>query len=375
MQESESEGSSQMIPTCCTISDLHQCDERKPTCSGCQRQDLKCSFEFLTPSVPRTRHEASGSWPTRDICLRANPLPSSNAKTLELLHHYNQRTSTTLGRAGKMDLWLIIIPRIALSHEFLMHGLLAVSALHLSTVQPARKEELVTFASRSESLALPTFRELIKRKDTEDISAVFAFAGFVIPYMLAVSGVLEIATMGIPCLEKPHWFMMARGLIDLLRENWSALEQGPFASVLISTSLPIEKSWNPDDAHLAEIQTKWGKESSANEVVDKGLDECINTMDQLRRVCCLQYAPYQNLTIMSSVYFWPGMVSSEYMKLVYERRPEALVVLAMYCVLLKQADWVWFLRGVGVKMLVAIEEELDTDWKPWIQWALEQPCR
>ena len=63
------------------------------------------------------------------------------------------------------------------------------------------------------------------------------------------------------------------------------------------------------------------------------------------------------------------------MKLVYERRPEALVVLAMYCVLLKQADWVWFLRGVGVKMLVAIEEELDTDWKPWIQWALEQPCR
>ncbi|PVH70904.1 hypothetical protein DL98DRAFT_597389 [Cadophora sp. DSE1049] len=352
-----------------------KCDEQKPTCSGCQRQDLKCSFEFLTPSMPRTRHEASGSWPTRDVRLRADPLPSSDSKTLELLHHYNQRTSTTLGRAGKMDLWLIIIPRIALSHDFLMHGLLAVSALHLSTLQPARKEELVNFASRSESLALPTFRELVKRKDPEDISAVFAFAGFVIPYMLAVSGVLEVSSMEIPSLEKPHWFMMVRGLIDLLRENWSALEQGPFASVLESTALPVDKSWNPDDAHLAEVQMKWEKESSENTLVDEGLDECIKTLDQLRRVCCLPFAPYQTLTIMSAVYLWPGMVSSEYMKLVYERRPEALVVLALYCVLLKQADWVWFLRRVGVKLLAAIEEALDTDWKPWIQWALEQPCR
>ncbi|KAK0108756.1 hypothetical protein ONS96_002601 [Cadophora gregata f. sp. sojae] len=325
--------------------------------------------------MPRTRHEPSGSWPNRDVRLRADPFPSSNPKSLELFHHYNQRTSTTLGRAGKMDLWLIIIPRIALSHEFLMHGLLAVSALHLSTVQPSRKEELVNFASRSESLALPTFRELIKRHDPEDVSAVFAFAGFMIPYMLAVSGVLGVSSMGIPSLDKPHWFMMARGLIDLLRKNWSALEQGPFASVLISTALPVEKSWNPDDAHLAEVQLKWEKERSESDVDDEGLVEWIKTLDELRRVCSLPFVPYQTLTIMSAVYFWPGMVSSEYMKLIYERRPEALVVLALYCVLLKQADWIWFLRAVGEKLLDAIEEELDTDWKPWIRWALEQPCR
>ncbi|KAH9207170.1 hypothetical protein DL95DRAFT_483984 [Leptodontidium sp. 2 PMI_412] len=351
-----------------------KCGEQKPTCNGCKRQGLECSFQFLTPTIFRNRNEA-GSWPTRDICLRADPLPSSDARALEFLHHYNQKTSTTLGRAGKMDLWLIIIPRIALSHEFLMHGLLAVSALHLSTLQPSRKEELVNFASKSESLALPTFRRLVKRNDPRDISAVFAFAGFVIPYMLAVSGVLGVSSMGIPCLEDPHWFLMARGLIELLRENWSALEQGPFATVLESTALPVEKSWNPDDAYLADVQTHWEKQRMDRKVVDEGLDECIKTFDELRRVLCLPFAPYQTFTIMSAVYFWPGMVSQEYMKLVYERRPEALVVLAHYCVLLKQADWVWFLKGVGVKLLNAIEEELDTEWKPWIQWALDQPCK
>ncbi|KAL2060351.1 hypothetical protein VTL71DRAFT_9746 [Oculimacula yallundae] len=352
-----------------------KCNENKPICKGCKRQDLKCSFQFLVPTIPRSRQAPEISGPNRDVCLRADPILSYDVKSLEFLHHYHQKTSTTLGRAGKMDVWLVIIPRIALSHEFLMHGLLAVSALHLSMLQPSRREELVEFASKSESLALPTFRELVRRNSPSDISAVFAFAGFVIPYMLAMSGVLGVSDVEIPSPDKPHWFLMARGLIHLLTENWMAIEQGPFASVLESTSLPVDNTWNPDDAHLAGLQTSWEKRSANNKVVDEALDECIKTLDQLRRVSCLPFAPSQSLTIMSAVYYWPGNVSSEYMQLIYDKWPEALIVLAHYCVLLKQADWVWFLRGVGQKLLISIEKELDTNWKPFIKWALEQPCR
>lgn len=123
-----------------------------------------------------------------------------------------------------------------------MHGLLAVSALHLSTLQPSRKSELVRFASTSESLALPTFRELVKRNDPGDISAVFAFAGSVIPYMLAVSGVLGVSDMGSPCAKEPHWFLMARGLIDYCERTGRLWRRGRLHWCWSPLSFPLRRA-------------------------------------------------------------------------------------------------------------------------------------
>lgn len=62
------------------------------------------------------------------------------------------------------------------------------------------------------------------------------------------------------------------------------------------------------------------------------------------------------------------------MDLIYERDPRALIVLAHFCVLLKRIDHIWFLRGLGPGLLGNIWKVLGEEWRPWIQWAMDQPC-
>jgi hypothetical protein len=70
---------------------------------------------------------------------------------------------------------------------------------------------------------------------------------------------------------------------------------------------------------------------------------------------------------------WPGSVSQDFVELIYERDPRALVLLAHHFVLLKRNDYVWYLRGLGTGLLENIWEALGEEWRPWIQWPIEQP--
>lgn len=91
----------------------------------------------------------------------------------------------TVANLKAADIWRTEIPRMGLHHPFLMHGTLAISALHLSLSLPGRAHELSEAAAKEEQLALPTFRELVARGAKGDIHAVFGFSGLVFIYILA----------------------------------------------------------------------------------------------------------------------------------------------------------------------------------------------
>jgi hypothetical protein len=74
---------------------------------------------------------------------------------------------------------------MAFIHPFLMSGRLAVSALHLSRLVPARFEEISAIAIKEEHAALPSFRALLAEMNPKNIHAVFAFPTTIIPYIMA----------------------------------------------------------------------------------------------------------------------------------------------------------------------------------------------
>ena len=95
-------------------------------------------------------------------------------------------------------------------------------------------------------------------------------------------------------------------------------------------------------------------------------------MKELRRISSVSHSP-TSVRIKTSVHMWPGSVSQDFVELIYERDPRALVLLAHHFVLLKRNDYVWYLRGLGTGLLENIWEALGEEWRPWIQWPIEQP--
>ncbi|KAF2249380.1 hypothetical protein BU26DRAFT_317700 [Trematosphaeria pertusa] len=368
----------------CGPPNTRQCDETKPACKNCSRNHLQCGLAFLTPIKPEDRLLEPRAISISFQCQPGtSPLslgvdiasPPLDLESMELLHHYTSVAFLTIGPCRNMHIWQIEIPRLALSHDFLMRGLLALSAVHLATLQPHRSLQLRRRAATAELTALPSFREHTSTTKSENIHAVFAFAGFLPPYLLAQSGWLDAPRGRIPSLDddRPHWFLFIRGLTGLLARSLPEIAKGPFGPTLTRTVAPVDCSRNPEDSHLAEVYPLLQPTASSTPTDKEALSVCRGAIDELRRVAALPYSPCRTLEARAMAYIWPGSVSHDFVNLLHSRRPEALVILAHYCVLLKQLNWCWYLRGVGDAMLGAIDHELGDRWRHWITWALDYP--
>ncbi|KAK1621421.1 hypothetical protein BDP81DRAFT_336807 [Colletotrichum phormii] len=65
---------------------------------------------------------------------------------------------------------------------------------------------------------------------------------------------------------------------------------------------------------------------------------------------------------------WPVRVSLEYIKLLQQRRPEALVLLSYYAVLLHWTRDYWAVGSSGEFLIRATSDHLGTYWKEWLEW-------
>jgi hypothetical protein len=166
----------------------------------------------------------------------------------------------------------------------------------------------------------------------------------------------------------PHWFLALRALTPLMAANLEVLLTGPFAPLLQGRRVIRDTSNNPTDHELAKIVP----------ILDSAPPHialpCKHALQELRREFSIPYCVARSwLSIKSACFIWAGVVNQPFLELVYDRCPQALIVMAHYCVMLKMVHTCWYLKGLGVTMLAEIEEELDNEWLPWIQWAKEQP--
>ncbi|PVH72303.1 hypothetical protein DL98DRAFT_74695 [Cadophora sp. DSE1049] len=98
-----------------------KCDESRPECDNCIKHTLGC--EYAPSNVPVL---AAG------ITLYSGGAHNLNLVDLEFLHNYCTSTALTLHRdPPTIRLWSITVPQFGFAHDYVMHGILALSALHM----------------------------------------------------------------------------------------------------------------------------------------------------------------------------------------------------------------------------------------------------
>ncbi|KAE8448572.1 hypothetical protein EG329_008997 [Mollisiaceae sp. DMI_Dod_QoI] len=319
---------------------------------------------------------------TSSLSAELSPSPF-DTQTDELLHHYTTTAYISLAGNRTPSVYRVAIPQMSLAYPFLFSGILAISALHLATIAPHRSQELHNFAVAQEYVALPLFRASVSNPEAENIHAIFAFAGSVVHYIMASPEVLhgeqKVDRCRIPSRDDdhPHWFQTIRGLMTLLSSHWHELARGPFAPLLAYDPRPVYD--NSNDKQLAKLEQLFPTPSmlpshpnSSTPSEEESFENCRGALKELRRVSALSRSS-PTLCIKTSIHTWAGGVSPGFVELIYDRDPRALVLLAHYCVLLKNNNDVWYLRGLGLGLLEHIRQILGEEWQPWIQWALEQP--
>jgi hypothetical protein len=76
-------------------------------------------------------------------------------------------------------MWRDIVPQLAYQHEFLMHALLACTALHIAYLNPDQRSEFIIKARIHQDHAMPLFRAAVPNVESENCDPVSVFARLV----------------------------------------------------------------------------------------------------------------------------------------------------------------------------------------------------
>jgi hypothetical protein len=307
-----------------------------------------------------------------------------SADDLGLLEHFKNSTYLDLGHNSESkQLWQTTIPQLACSHSFLKHGILACSALHLAYLNPSERQRYQFAAACHQNRALPAFRFAIANANENNCNALLAFSQLLIIHCFASEEPDEdlLLVRGKHELGLPDWLHIIRGNCTIFKAIWQFIENGPLAPLKMEGIdgehlAPVPET--PEYARrlgglLAAISFS-GKNRIAQKVTEGSLSPLPGALVELSRAFSKAQAARSRsvFTMWTAVYIWPVQVSQDYLDLLKDRDPAALILLAHYCILLEPLESHWYMSGYSKRLLSRIYNQLNQEWRQWLHWPLEE---
>lgn len=290
---------------------------------------------------------------------------------LELMHHYLSHTRYILTEHGDqaqvLKIWQEEMPKVAFSSHYCMHALLGFAALHKAQSQPSRARALRTCAVVHLDQALVLYREQGQTTTAANANAKFVFTWLVALFAYAIPPSVP------PIDAMTELFLLVKGIDTVLGETWFWVSQGPFAQVLADgpqtpITLPPGETPLPRgfDFGLSHLDYMLGVDI----MMPDDRRTCALILAELKQTYGFVLRQQGNCSVSTIVCF-PKQDSAKFSQLIKRRVPQALVILAYYCVLLDLLNGRWWIHGWSSRVLRDIVGTLEEQWQSWIEWPVQ----
>ncbi|THC98709.1 hypothetical protein EYZ11_001772 [Aspergillus tanneri] len=276
-------------------------------------------------------------------------------------------THTYLSRNERTDnIWRYRAPEEALSHPFLMHGILSLSALHLARMKDDhRSPAYLDTAVAHQNQALAIFRELLGGINESNAKAMFAFAGVVVMYALGFPHPPEPKDPWACVDELIQVFVLARGTQQVLHKAVPSIVGSEWETIL---KLDDYNNSLPDSARqvierLHEINNHYGAQDPTHNTAIYH-----HTIDILADMIAAIYGGWISVTVACR---WAIRLKPEFVDMVRDRSPLALVILTHYCAVLYDLRECWYVGEWSIRVPKAIWQILDDNWKLLVRGPME----
>lgn len=293
---------------------------------------------------------------------------SSERDRLKLIHHYTNFTSKsiielTLNDGEGVSLWLNHVPQLAFEHDFLLHGLLSVSSLHLAL---CGQSENITSAIRHHHLGIELFRPYLSNITADKVGALLAFSCLLALYSFGIHRIVKTQLSPLAKITEVFNLVRGSGVIIQAGGRW-VLEDGPWK--------PFFQSGDVDFSRELPAEM----EAVLSRLLQRSKDTALYTTSQrliysmaievLRRNFVLATsAAHVQLTIN----LFPVMVQYKFLEFMRLGEPLALAILANYAVVLHWLRSHIWLEGWGQQTINAVGQALPHDWHDCIAWAIQE---
>jgi hypothetical protein len=373
-----------------------KCDQASPACGNCVRLGLECSYEREQRRSSRfnVRFQSSLAQPSgsagassQDVRTTIDVLGESKERRLlelRLLHHWMAVVSRPfMDRPAPRwgELWRLDLPLIAFNSDAVLHALLTMSATHLlPTISESSDDHTRVLAARDQYmvLALQEQRAAVEGLNAGNVDEL-SFAAL----LISLNAFSMLRERSLEPYEPPiSWLEMGRGAGSVMRQAREFMTQDSQTklSEIIRTTAPIHKSFEAqqvDESILRPYEALLNavNESSENAEVQGVYRDTIICIATFRKAIQSGEPPYVHLR---RICMFPFTVPSEFVELVREQKPAALVVLAHFFAVISRTEALQYLGNTGDDItasrreVVGISQVVPEQWQQMMIWPLDE---
>lgn len=398
-----------------------KCDEKKPACSRCLATERHCTYlrtvvvsapSSVTHSSDLTPSGASPVPPTpelsqwHDALSRASVFGNSSPPGggggggggsggsgtpqdpafsteryslihLDLIQYLNTGFLSTQHllepQAGPM---LEATFKEASRAPYVMDGLLALVAAHKSTIvdDVSLQQRYLHEATKLQTRALSQINLANGEVTDDNALPLFCFSAYLVQQavfdvfvspLTATSDLSQMLDRLIQCLH------LHCGIGIIAQKSWEMLREVLFPErAMIGPGykktheiLEVSESVGGECQRIYQLLHESRLDDKTREVYEDAVKLLQHLLDRVRA---------EHNQRAAALHEWLVRVPPEYSKLLRERRPEALVVLAHFAVLLNSAKDYWAIGEYsGVFLIRSISSHLGDFWADWLAWPME----
>ncbi|KAL5335192.1 hypothetical protein BJX70DRAFT_330878 [Aspergillus crustosus] len=349
-----------------------KCDERRPICSNCTASERDCQYgtRFLhVYSGPPLGGSSAPTTPSDAPSPEARaPTPPAyddqpvNMLHAELLHNLYTNTYTTFHPTRTIP-WLSETVSHSITNPYLVNEMLAFSALHLSTLRPHKRDFYHYHAAQLQTHALTIFKQTNPEVSQDTCVPLFLFTSTLGIHMLCDTLIYREPDFTHFLLRFVHYLRLQHGVRTVVAEAWSLLHDSP-AKEAFDDGIVLYK-------FNGRLGPECGKLLALIQAANLGTDltktyrDAIETLQACTNVT---HSGDETDSKINGLLAWPVIVSLEFSDHLEMRRPEALVLLAHYAVLLHQQRDSWLFGDSGRFVIESVTRYLGEEWEEWLRW-------
>lgn len=303
---------------------------------------------------------------------------------MQLFYHYMSAVAVD---TGDDHLWRHQLPRIAFRRHTILHLILAISALHLARSEPNQSADLVHRAESHMNVGLRRATHDISSLDEENCAELYITTILICTYTFAKKpgprNLLVVAEG-----QESAWWELFRGVRLIVERIGLPTILARLASDVGPTDAVSHKE-PPNTQREAEVTItdplNWEVAfDSLSGLIDhtppdqQGVYQA--TFNMLKWCFHDTFGATNHRTIVNpkfqTIMAWLYVLDDQYVNMLKEADPVAMILLAHFAILLQTLEAVWFLDGWSSHILQGVhgilEETSQEQWLQWLEWPQTQ---
>ncbi|KAH6886334.1 C6 transcription factor [Thelonectria olida] len=352
-----------------------KCDEAWPTCGGCLRHQVDCTYDRLdstgnAASPASTTSNSSSSKPkSRNPSL--NEGRDRRYRELRLMHAFAVQTAPTMAGTHLPELietWSIEVPKLALDYEPLLSAIMAFASHHLARIADTQEKADEYMNLRSLYLESTLYKHRIA---VGGLTKHNADAVSFTTVILTFDSFANLRDRPLEPYEPPlQWLQLSRGIGGVCKLALNLIQDDPGAKIwpVVTSMMPFirhSRTVKVDAlAHLLHVH-----EGEMPEAID------MDAYEETTRLLCWMLEARESgehikmfcRRMMAFSVLLPDRITG----LLERRDSRALVMLAHFFALSSYASEFWWVGDMPRREISAIRDFLEPKWHGMMVWPMK----